>query len=83
MSTLLDREFSGLAAPAGHDFSGYTTADLSLGFDTRHGLIRLGVENLFDKQYVVYFSQVDPAGGNDTFFAGPGRSFTISLERRF
>lgn len=83
LSSLLDREFSGLAAPVGRDFSGYTTADLSLGFDTRHGLVRLGVENLLDKQYVVYFSQVDPAGGNDTFFAGPGRSFTVSLERRF
>ena len=81
VSTLRDRTFSGLAAPSGRDFDGYTTADLSLGLDTGHGLIRLGVENLLDKQHVVYFSQVDPAGGNDTFFAGPGRSFTISLQR--
>jgi len=83
VSTLLDRKFSGLAAPIGRDFSGYATADLSLGFSIRGGVIRLGLENLLDRQYVVYFSQVDPAGANDTFFAGPGRSFTLSLERRF
>jgi iron complex outermembrane receptor protein len=83
LSTLLDRSFHGRAAPEGRDFGGYTTLDSSLGIDTRAGLVRLGVENLLDRQYVVYFSQVDTAGTNDTYFAGPGRAFTISFERRF
>lgn len=82
-STLFDRRFGGLSARPGRDFTGYTTADLSLGFDLPPGMLRLGVENLLDRQYVLYFSQVETAAGNDTFFAGQGRGFTLSLERRF
>ena len=81
VSSLLPRAFSG--APAGTNFGGYTTADLSLGLNTFAGQLRLGVENLLDKQYVIYFSQVDTARANDAFFAGPGRSLTLSLARRF
>jgi iron complex outermembrane receptor protein len=83
VSTLLQRSFSGLAARPGFDFSGYTTADASLAFTTRAGVLRVGIENVLDRQYVVYFSQVDTAGTNDSFFSGPGRSFTVSIERRF
>ncbi len=84
VSTLKRRSVEGLAPPArGRVFGGYTLADLSLGFPTRVGTVRLNVENLLDKQYVLYFSQVDTGGANDTFFAGPGRSFTLAFERRF
>jgi iron complex outermembrane receptor protein len=83
MSTLFDRAFDGLAAPAGRDFSGYTTADLSVAVRTGAGVVRVGLENLFDRQYVIYFSQTEPLGSNDTYFAGPGRSVVLSLERRF
>lgn len=83
VSSLLPRTFTGLKAPVGTDFGGYTTADLSFGLDTAAGVVRLGIENLLDKQYVIYFSQVDTAKTNDAFFAGPGRSFTLSLARRF
>jgi iron complex outermembrane receptor protein len=82
-STLMARRFTGLASQPGRDFGGYTTVDLSLGLETALGTLRLGVENLLDKQYVLYFSQVETAAGNDTFFAGQGRGFTLSLERRF
>jgi iron complex outermembrane receptor protein len=82
-STLFDRTFTGLAALPNRNFRGYSTLDLSLGLDTSAGVLRLGVENLLNKQYVVYFSQVETAAGNDTFFAGHGRGFTLSLERRF
>lgn len=82
-STLFDRRFEGLAALPGRDFRGYTTVDLSLGFQTALGTLRLGIENLLNKQYVLYFSQVETAARNDTFFAGQGRGFTLSLERRF
>jgi iron complex outermembrane receptor protein len=83
VSTLLERQFNGLAARVGRDFGGYTTADLSLAYDTGAGIVRFGVENLLDKQYIAYFSQTESAAGNDTFFAGPGRGLTITFERRF
>jgi iron complex outermembrane receptor protein len=84
VSTLRDRTVSGVAPPArGHEFNGYTLADLALGFPAEIGTFRLAVENLLDKQYVLYFSQVDTGGANDTFFGGPGRSVLLSFERRF
>lgn len=82
VSTLAERTFGGLAASRAR-FGGYTTADALVGVTTRAGLLRLGVENLLDRQYVTYFSQVDPLQGNDTLFAGPGRTFSVSLQRRF
>lgn len=82
-SMLFDRRFDGLAALPGRDFDGYTTVDLSLGFEMAPGTLRLGIENLLNRQYVLYFSQVETAARNDTFFAGQGRGFTLSLERRF
>jgi iron complex outermembrane receptor protein len=82
LSTLSERSFTGLAASRAR-FGGYTTADALVGVTTRVGLLRLGVENLLDRQYVTYFSQVDPLAANDTLFAGPGRTFTVSLQRRF
>lgn len=78
-----DRAFSGLATTPNRNFDGYTTADLSVGWTTQLGTLRLGVENLFDQQYVTYFSQTDPVAGTDNFFAGPGRSLTFAVERRF
>ena len=84
VSALRSRTIRGLAPPpTGRRFGGYTLADLALGFPTTMGTVRLGVENLLDKQHVLYFSQVDPAGANDTFFAGPGRAFVLRFERRF
>lgn len=84
MSALRRRTVDGLAPPArGREFGGYTLADLSVGVPLRIGTIRLGIENLLDRQYTLYFSQVDTAGANDTLFAGPGRSFLLAFERRF
>ena len=82
VSTLAERTFGGLVASRAR-FGGYTTADALVGVATRAGILRLGVENLLDRQYVTYFSQVDPLQGNDTLFAGPGRTFSVSLQRRF
>ena len=82
VSSLAERAFRGLAASRAR-FGGYTTADALVGITTRAGVLRLGVENLLDRQYVTYFSQVDPLQGNDTLFAGPGRTFSVSLQRRF
>lgn len=82
VSSLFAREFGGLA-PRGGRFGGYTTADLLVAIDTSAGTLRVGTENLLNRQYVTYFSQVEPFAANDTYFAGPGRSFTVSLQRRF
>jgi iron complex outermembrane receptor protein len=82
VSTLFARDFTGPAArPA--LFGGYTTADFMASIDTAVGVVRVGVENALNRQYVTYFSQVEPFAANDTFFAGPGRTFTFSLQRRF
>jgi iron complex outermembrane receptor protein len=84
VSTLRKRTVKGLTPPAqGRLFGGYTLADAALGFPTKVGTFRIAVENVLDKQYVLYFSQVDTAGANDTLFAGPGRSLTLAFERRF
>ncbi len=84
VSILRPRSVEGLAPPAnGREFGGYTLADLSLGFPTELGTFRLGIENLLDKQYLLYFSQVDTGASNDTLFAGPGRSLVLGFERRF
>jgi len=84
VSTLRKRTVEGLAPPAfGRTFGGYTLTDLALGFPMPMGTLRLGIENLLDRQYTLYFSQVDTGGANDTLFAGPGRSLLLSFERRF
>jgi len=83
VSRAFDRGFDGLATVANRNFDGYTTVDLSTGWATRIGTLRLGIENLLDVQYVTYFSQTDPVAGVDNFFAGPGRSLTFAIERRF
>ncbi|MFN2445388.1 MAG: TonB-dependent receptor [Vicinamibacterales bacterium] len=82
-SRLFDRGFDGTAAQPGRNFSGYTLADLSLAATTGAGVIRLGVDNLFNHQYTTYFSQVEPNQGTNTYFAGVGRSLLLSFERRF
>ena len=83
VSTLLERAFDGLATASCCNFGGYTTADAVIGVDMRAGTFRFAVENVLDKQYVSYFSQVDTARSNDAYFAGTGRSFTLSWARRF
>ena len=58
------------------EFSGYTLADASLNYKLPKGELRLGVANLFDRQYITYYSQsalVEPA----RYFAGRGRTLTV------
>ncbi|MEH6433762.1 TonB-dependent receptor [Massilia sp. DD77] len=57
-------------------FSGYSLADASLSYKLGKGQLRLGVANLFDKDYITYYSQsalVEPA----RYFAGRGRTLTL------
>jgi iron complex outermembrane recepter protein len=64
-------------------FDGYTLADFIATMDTRWGEFGLGIENLFDRQYVGYFAQSNPAGTNDDYFAGRGRTVTLSWRQSF
>jgi iron complex outermembrane receptor protein len=61
---------------------GYTLLDLSARYDLgRWGGLRLGIENLLDKQYELSFSQV--AGSFLPYLAGRGRVVSISHEINF
>ena len=75
-----DREFEANGAPAG-GFEGFTTVDLLANVDLPVGALALGIENLFDRQYITYFSQTTPA--NDDYVAGRGRVFSASWTHRF
>ena len=65
------------------NFDGYTLADLSVSWSSRWGNIGLGIENVFDRQYIGYYAQSNPAGTADDYFAGRGRTLTASWRRTF
>ena len=75
-----DREFEANGAPAG-GFEGFTTVDLLANVDLPVGALALGIENVFDRQYITYFSQTTPA--NDDYVAGRGRVFSAAWTHRF
>ncbi len=64
-------------------FKGHTLADLAASYGTAWGDFGVGIENLFDRQYVGYFAQANPAGTNDDYFAGRGRTLAVSWRRSF
>lgn len=65
------------------NFDGYTLADLSVSWTTRWGDVGLGIENLFDRQYIGYYAQSNPSGTPEDYFAGRGRSVSASWRRSF
>lgn len=81
-SHFFDRDFDGPAAPEGQDFDGHTLVSLSLGAQTQIGDFTLGIDNLLDEEYVTYYSQTVTTK-DDRFFAGRGRTFTMTYENRF
>ncbi|MGN0857826.1 MAG: TonB-dependent receptor [Stenotrophomonas sp.] len=63
------------------DTYGYALWDLSVNYDTgRFGTLSVGVENLFDKQYILTWSQLP---GWMNYFAGRGRMVSISHTYKF
>ncbi len=60
---------------------GYTTLDAQARFQLPLGRLNIGIENLFDRQYVSYHAQVTPR--EDTYVAGRGRVFNLSWSHRF
>ena len=75
-----DRDFESKGAAAG-SFEGFTTVDLQAHVDLPVGALSLGIANLFDEQYITYYSQTTPA--NDDYVAGRGRVFSAAWTHRF
>jgi iron complex outermembrane receptor protein len=60
---------------------GYVLFDLSVNYQTRDiGKFTLGVENVFDKQYILSWSQVP---GFQNYWAGRGRMISLSYQYTF
>ncbi len=64
-------------------FNGYTLVDAATMFDTRHGRLGVSIENLFDKQYVGYYSQSAAAADPGNTYAGRGRPLAVNWSRVF
>ena len=64
-------------------FKGYTLVDAAATFDTRHGRLGMSIENLFDKQYVGYYSQAAAATDAGNTYAGRGRTLAVNWSRMF
>lgn len=75
-------KLSGTVSLAEH-FSGYTVLDLATSWQTASGRWGLGVENLLNRRYFTYYGQANYSGTNDDYYAGRGRSFTVSWRRDF
>jgi iron complex outermembrane receptor protein len=65
------------------NFAGYTVVDLAARWASPWGELGIGVENLLDRQYVTYYSQANYSGTNDDYYAGRGRTLTLSWRRSF
>lgn len=79
-SRSLDRDFD-LRGTQVASADGTTTVDLQARFALPLGSLSLGIENLFDEQYITYYSQSTPRA--DTYVAGRGRVFSASWSHRF
>ncbi|MDQ8202929.1 TonB-dependent receptor [Pelagicoccus sp. SDUM812003] len=62
-------------------FSGYTLFDLLLSYELGEGALKVGLENVFDKQYITYYSQT--VGNDSRYFAGRGRTLTAKYSFEF
>ncbi|WP_417457047.1 TonB-dependent receptor [Kordiimonas sp.] len=82
LAHLFDRDFTNAADALAAEFKGYDVVDLHIGYRLESGKMQLGVQNLFDKQYVTYYSQAGTTRG-DRYFAGRGRAITLSYQAEF
>jgi iron complex outermembrane receptor protein len=64
-------------------FKGYTLVDLASNWDTRYGKFGVAIENLFDRQYVGYYSQSAAATDAGNTYAGRGRTLSVNWSRTF
>ncbi len=77
------RTFDGLVRDPRNDFGGYTLTDAYLGYDVGPGRIILSAQNIFNRQYIDYNSDVRLPTDNLSFFAGRGRTMTLAWDMRF
>lgn len=66
-----------------NDFEGYHLLDGSVSVATRFGDVTLAAQNLLDRQYIDYNSDTQRPTDSLRFFAGRGRSVTLSWLGRF
>ena len=67
---------------AAKQFQGYALFDLGAEYRLAHGSVQLGMANVFDRQYITYYSQsalIEP----DRYFAGRGRTLTLGYQLDF
>lgn len=80
----LARSFRGRIRDPRNDFGGYTLVDGFVRYDTgRLGGISLAIQNLLNEQYIDYSSDTRLPTDNNSYFAGRGRTFTLSWDYRF
>ena len=75
-------KFSGRTSLEEH-FKGYTVADVALSWDSPWGKLGAGIENLFDRRYITYYGQANYSGTAEDYYAGRGRTLTLSWRRTF
>jgi len=74
-STILARSINQNTSAYEHTY-GYTTWDFEINYDAgKFGRLSLGVENLFDKYYILAYNQID---NYQDYFAGRGRVVSIT-----
>jgi iron complex outermembrane receptor protein len=79
-TTFMDRNIN-IGKSGEEKTKGYTLADLTATYRTgRYGDITLGVENLFDKFYIITWAQVP---GFQNYFAGRGRMVSLTHQIKF
>ena len=82
MRNYFEREFDGPSVDPESRFEGYTLFDAFVGYDFGRHRAMLGIQNLTDEDYITYYS--DTVGLDDlSYFAGRGRTFTLSLTSDF
>ena len=77
------RTFEGRVRDPRNDFGGYTLTDAYLGYQVGPGRIILSAQNIFNRQYIDYNSDVRLPNDNLSLFAGRGRSMTLAWDMRF
>lgn len=66
-----------------NNFGGYAVTDASVRYQIGLGGVRFSVQNLFDEYYIDYSSDTRLPTDNLAYFAGRGRSFTLSWDYSF
>jgi len=64
------------------EFDGYLLVDAAAGYKLPHGKLNLAIANLFDKEYITYYSQ-SALKNDDRYFMGRGRTLTLGYSLDF